>query len=199
MASGQVEVEYILLVRKDSGIITIADLRGKKIALFAAGEPFRLVDIWCDVLLAENGLEAKESFFGSIKKVDKASQGILPVFFKQVDGAIVPRSFLEMSIELNPQLGKQLTVLAASPRLVPGLICIRKSFDPLLKADYVAKAVELHEEPGSRQTFIIFRVNRLMPWKDSYLENVRKLLEKHKTPQNMNPVVTTQKDKLLIP
>lgn len=177
--SGHIESQFLILVRNDSGIRTIKDLRNKRIALPKGGRS-TLLPIWLDVLLYENGLADKESFFREMKQAQKNSQAILPVFFKQMDAGATLASTFETTVALNPQVGQQLRVLVASPKLVTQVTCIRSTLPIEMRQEYLKQALKLHESPSGLQGFHLFKLERLVPWSPAYTDNVRELLRKRK-------------------
>jgi len=177
--SGQVELEYIIIAGKDSGIKTPADLRGKRLAIPKGGRN-SMVPLWLDALLLDSGLPAKESCFREIKEVAKASQVILPVFFKQIDAGVVTKSAFDAAVTLNPQIGRQLIAIATSPKLVPMVTC----FSTLMRSDrrktLLEQALKLHENPKGLQSFNVFKLERLVQWEPRYFDTTRDLLKKRK-------------------
>jgi ABC-type phosphate/phosphonate transport system substrate-binding protein len=137
--SGQVELEYIILARQDSGIKTPADLRGKRITLPKGGRN-SMMPLWLDAFLVDNGLPVKETFFKEIREVAKTSQVVLPIFFGQVDVGVVIRTAFDTAVTLNPQIGQQLRIIAISPRLVPMVTCFRTTLQAERKALYFNQA-----------------------------------------------------------
>ncbi len=190
--AGSHTTQYVLFANRNAKIETLGDLQNKKIAIHSKGGQNSLASIWCDVLLMENGLPEKEQLFRSTKEVHKASQAILPAFFMQVDAAITSRSALETATELNPQLGIQLKEIAISKPFVPVVVCMRKSLDSEIKTRYIEKSVKLHEDPNAFQTFLIFKVSRLMRWQPQYLESVKDLLKKHKHLKSIGEATSQQ-------
>jgi ABC-type phosphate/phosphonate transport system substrate-binding protein len=179
MQSGHVGVKYVLIVRRDSGFVTLADLRGKRVAVAKGGRNV-IVPLWLDALMLDNGLPAKELFLKEIREVTKASQVVLPVFFKQIDAGVVIKSAFDTAIDLNPQIGRQVKIIATSERLIPQITCFRSSLSPETKTLFMKNALKLHEEPYGLQTFNVFKLERLLPWEPAYLDSVRDLIKKQK-------------------
>jgi ABC-type phosphate/phosphonate transport system substrate-binding protein len=175
---GRVETEYLLLVRNDSGIKTVADLRGKRVAVPKSGRN-SLAPLWLDVLLYENKLGRKESFFKEVKQVQKPSQAILPVFFNQIDAGIVIRSAFQTAAELNPQIGRQIRTLSTSPQLVMAVVCLRSDLSVGQRERFIREALKLHEKTAGLQTFNIYKLDRLVVWDSSYFNNVRDFMRKY--------------------
>ncbi len=78
---GKAEVKYILLVKKNSGIASISQLKNKTLNICKGGTDV-IGTIWMDDLLMRNGYNVSTQFFGSINKVNKPTMAILPVFFE---------------------------------------------------------------------------------------------------------------------
>jgi ABC-type phosphate/phosphonate transport system substrate-binding protein len=168
--------EYVLIAR--AGVSTVGDLRGKSLLFFnPSGRP-GIADAWFDVYLAEQGLVDRAHAFQRTQLAGKASQAILSVFFGRADAAVVTRSGFDTAVEMNPQVGKQLTVLARSPGLLPGVVCVRRSLAADMRARYIAEAVKLHERIQYRQTFLVLKMTRLAPWDPHLLDAARVVLAK---------------------
>jgi phosphonate transport system substrate-binding protein len=176
--NGDVTVEYVLLVRNDSRIEAAKDLDGKRIALHNRGRHC-LAPFWLDVYLMKNSTAGKEISLRERKLVAKTNQAILPVFFGQIDAGIVVRAAFDTAVALNPQMGKQLRVLATSPPMVPLIVCLRDSMNKGQKSLLLDRAMKLHETAGGLQTFTVFKMDRIVAWQKSYEMNTRQLMEEY--------------------
>ncbi len=115
----------LLLVRKDSAIRSVRDLKNRSIAVTKRSSQYgNLNHVWLETLLMREGIRSSNKFFGTVKEVQTVKQALMPVFFRQADACIVTRQVFELSAELNPQLGKQLTAIARIDNLAPGIIVI---------------------------------------------------------------------------
>lgn len=111
-------IEYLLLlVLKGQSLSTIRQ-KGERFLILEAGANGVLSKIWLDTLLHNSGYAQIDQFFTKIKQVGKSSRAVLPVFFKQADACVVTRQALKMIQELNPQIGKQVTLIDQSEGLV---------------------------------------------------------------------------------
>jgi len=171
--------EYLLIVRTDSGIEQLSDLKNKKITIETT-QNGTLVNTWIETIIMRKGYHTLKDFFHSIKDAGNASKTLLPVFFRQADAAVVNRSAFETMQELNPQLGKELKVIATSPNLLTGMVCLRKDFYRTYKAEIMEILDDMHKTPQGRQILMLFRINRLVPFKPVYMETVEALLKEHK-------------------
>lgn len=168
--------ELRLLVRRADGFSTVSDLRGKRIVTLAEpnGGP---VAAWLECLALESGSGAPDSFFGRVEHAAKPSAAVLPVFFEQADACIIEGPAFDTMVEMNPQLGRQLTSLAVSEPLLYGVTLIARSgfTSNARRQEIFDSLAELHLEPSGRQILTLFGVDRLAPYKDEYLDGIRRL------------------------
>jgi ABC-type phosphate/phosphonate transport system substrate-binding protein len=175
--SGEVFQDYVLVAR--DGIQSVADLAGKRVAVFNPSPQRDLGDTWLDVLLMESGLPDSSRTLAQVKLVKRRSQGVTAAFFGQVDAAVEPRSSFETSIEMNPQVGKRLHVVAKTPALLQGLVIVRRSMNPDLRRRFIETAARMHESPQFRQTFLVMHVNRIVPFQPRDMANTRQLNDRY--------------------
>ncbi|NVN89659.1 MAG: PhnD/SsuA/transferrin family substrate-binding protein [Desulfuromonadales bacterium] len=174
-------MEQLIIVHRKSGIQQVKDLRGRS---FAMPNPAKneAVSLWLDHLLRKNGYADQSDGFRQVKEVSKASQAIMAVFFRQADGCIVSRGSFETSKTMNPQLGKDLLVIAESNSLIGEVTCLPDGISPELKAAIDNAALNAHGTSKGRQILTMFQTERVVPLKNSDLKGVEELLaERGKT------------------
>ncbi len=172
-----VDDELVLLVRRDQGIRDISQLKGKRLIVHYS----TLIDsarLWLNNVLARRNLPDPERFFGSDKEVNKASQAVLPLFFKQADACLVNKSAFETLVELNPQIGKELIVLSHSDKLVYGLLCFHRYLNADLKKQLTKTVLNLHTTPGGKQILTLFKIEGLTSFNPSMLDTSVALMDK---------------------
>jgi ABC-type phosphate/phosphonate transport system substrate-binding protein len=168
----------VILVRRDSGYLQMKDLRQKRIAI--PGDQAQSLHItWLETLLMKEGYRNAGEFFSSVKEVRTPSQAILPVFFRQVDACLASQQSFDLAMELNPQLGKELVVLARSGDMVGGVISLRADFDPSQKDRVIGILESLDKDPQGKQLLRLFRVDRLAPFRGEYLVSTEAMLAEH--------------------
>ena len=165
---------FVVITRRDSGIRSFSDLRGKSIMLPPASiyEPGHL---WLDVLLLRAGKDGRDTFFSKVMESPKITKAVMGVFFRQVDAAIVTRSGLEISQQLNPQLETQLTVLAESPNLSDFVVCMNPTTSENFRSKLSNALIRLNESKSGQQLYVIFQTKGIMPFKPEYLEGLEGL------------------------
>jgi phosphonate transport system substrate-binding protein len=167
--------EFLLLVRDDGGIKTLAELRGRRLIVYGSMRGL-LSPVWLDVLLAREGLEEPVRFFGHIVFANKPVRTVLPVFFRQEDACIVTRQSYDVLSELNPQLKKQLRVLASSPHFVSQVTCFRASLPPETLNRIIKASLAAPDTVTGKQMLTIFQCDRIGEITSEELDPVRQLL-----------------------
>jgi phosphonate transport system substrate-binding protein len=170
--------QFILLVRRDSGIRTVADLRGKTVLILPATK-HEVCHLWLDVLLIREGNRDRSTFLRQVKEANSASQAIMALFFRQTDAAIVSRGAFETAMDLNPQIGNQLSVISESKSLLGDITCIPDSVNDKLRISIEYAALHLHERAIGRQIFTLFKIDRTISYQPSYISGVSDLLKEY--------------------
>lgn len=170
---------FYLIVRRDSGIRSLADLKDKSL-LISASQLRGLPELWMETILLKAGLPVSKRLFSSVKILNKSSQALLPVFFRQADVCLITRFSYEVMVELNPQLEKDLTYFAVSPEFLTTIICISKKMGDDIFLKQIRNSIrDLNLEPNGQQILTIFKINKLVPFEPIYLENVERLLAEY--------------------
>lgn len=175
---GSVTEEYVLLVHRQGGIERLEDLRGHKVGLLNSARGV-LAPAWFETLLARQELGSPATFCGEVISSSKVSKAVLPVFFKQCDACVVTRSGFETMVELNPQTGQQLKVLATSPPLVPVIFCFRAGFSPSIRTKLLGEIAKWDTTPAGRQLLTVFQCDGLVERPVSCLDSALELLAEH--------------------
>lgn len=162
--------KFLILAHRDSGITAVDQLQGASLSFLLS--PGRDVGrAWMEDLLVQQNLPPGHQFFGSVEDVEKLSAAMLPVFFGKRDACVVDRAGFETMSDLNPQVGRQLTIVAESPPFIEKVVCLRRGpFGG--REDLVASLAELHTDPRGEQILMVFKIDRLVPFEPSFLDHV---------------------------
>jgi len=167
--------EYVLLVREDSGIRNLEDLRGRSL-IISSDMRAALAPIWLEVLCRGHGLGPAAQVFTKITPASKPTQVVLPVFFGKTDACIVTRNGWEVMAELNPQVKNQLWVVAKSQPIIPGMSCFRRGLPEAIKQRIIIAAVGSYTKPSFKQLMALFKTEELSCQPVAVLDSTRQLL-----------------------
>ena len=138
-----------------------------------------LAPAWLEVLCREHGLGPAAGVLARITRNSKTTQVVLPVFFGKADACITTRAGWEVMCELNPQLKKQLRVVAASAPLVPAVTCFRHGFTEDFKQKIIT-AVDLSSvKPEFKQLMALFKTDSLANQPIAVLAGTRSFLSQY--------------------
>jgi phosphonate transport system substrate-binding protein len=158
---GVVHDEFVLLAREGGNLRAVADLAGAKLSIHddaASG----LAEVWSASRYARDGHGRMVDVVARVERVDKLSSAVLGVFFGKSDACLVSRYGFARMVELNPQVGKKLAVVAASPPVVPSIFCFRRDTDENDKAELVREIQRLHESVTGEQVLRVFKSERML-------------------------------------
>jgi ABC-type phosphate/phosphonate transport system substrate-binding protein len=170
--------QIVLLVRRDGGFTSLADLRDKRLTL--SRNQSRTIHItWLETRLMKRGFRRPEDFFSTVKEVRRPSQAILSVFFAQADACLTTRESFDVVKELNPQVDRDLVVLEHSPDVAGGVLVFRADYDRSTRGKMTEVLGTLEMDPQGNQLLKLFRMSRLIPWRSEYMVSVEALLREH--------------------
>ncbi len=170
----------LLLVHRDSGATRLADLHGKS-ALILLNANATLGRPWLETSTLAAGLGYPNELFDRLDTVAKPNAAILPVFFRRSDACIVDDASFAVACELNPQLRRDLVVLAQSEPMLEGLICLNRiGWDSTDQREaLLASLPQTHADPAGRQILTLFRIEKLVPFESRQLDSVAALAAHH--------------------
>jgi ABC-type phosphate/phosphonate transport system substrate-binding protein len=122
-----IKTKYVVLVRHDSGITSLAGLRNKKI-IIPSGH--RVGQRFLDVELMRDGLPDSEGTFSELRHTRETNAAIVNLFFGQVDAALVTDFSYQVASELNQQIPNTLQIIRTSKPLTHMLLSVHKGFPP---------------------------------------------------------------------
>lgn len=169
---------FILVARKDGNYKSILDLKGK-VLLKPGGTYGKIIDVWITNLIS-NKTTKHITFLSSVRTVEKPSQALLPVFFKQADACVITENSYLTMIELNPQLQKDLSIIEISPTYPNGLMCLNKNIDSELKNKIVTAAKSLSNTVSGKQILTLFKAENVVEFDENYLREIRAAYNNYK-------------------
>jgi len=144
---GKSTIAGVLYVRKDSGITTLAQLRGRTV-LFGGGEDAMISYIANRYLLLQAGL--KKDDFKSLFAINPPNS-ILALHRRQADAAGAGDGVLELPLIRKAINADELMVLAVSAPLLQLPVAVKRDMSPKLRASVQSILVSLKNSEAGRQ------------------------------------------------
>ncbi len=181
---GRVGKKYLILTRRDSGLDTVASLKGKDMVKLEFASVC-MGAYWLETHLLANRLGPSEAFFSRVTSVGKPAAAVLPVFFGTRPACLVDEVSFQIMKELNPQVGRVLQSVAVSEVLVDAVVCLSLSGWPTdeYRKDLAQALGELHLDPAGQQILTLFKVEQLVPFQEAHLETMRALRKTYEESQ----------------
>lgn len=163
--AGQSTLEtYVMLAKTEAaGGKDLAQFQNKRAVAHTAARG-RMPLEWMETELIGAGLPGAKTFFSEMQEVQKPQPAILRVYFGQADLCLVPRNAFEMACELNPQLGRKLTVVRESPAVPAGLLVKRADYSSGKDQQIIDTAARLNETVEGRQVLTLLQLQRMKPF-----------------------------------
>ena len=170
--------QYLILVHRNSGIGDVRDLRGREVLVHESRRT-SLAPKWLETVLAGRSMALADELSKNMIKVESASKAVLQVFFRKADACVVTSNVFDMASELNPQVRRDLRVLASSPEVIPTLFCFRAGYISDIKDKIEAAILAVHDSPAGQQILTVFQCDSMESRPISYLEDTRRMLAEY--------------------
>jgi phosphonate transport system substrate-binding protein len=143
-----------IFVRKDSGIRSVTQMKGKRFVFVeratTAGYVFPLA------YFRENGVKNPHAFLGETFFAGSHDAAIKAVLNKEADiGAAKNTMYDQLSTE-NPRVQKELVVLATSGVVPQNCLAVRKDLEPELKKMLRKALIEMEKDPDGKEALRCF-------------------------------------------
>jgi ABC-type phosphate/phosphonate transport system substrate-binding protein len=152
--------QYLLLAKAGGSVKSLPDLKGKRLLALKAPK-MCVAAAWLNTVLKEARLGESETFFGSVVAEVKPSRVVLPVFFGQTDACLTSRRGFEVMCELNPQVAKELTVLASSPPMMVTFYTFHKNYHGVSRDRFTKVYAGIPASAAGRQLATLFQFQGL--------------------------------------
>jgi phosphonate transport system substrate-binding protein len=162
-----------VFVRKDSGIRSTADMKGKRFAFVEratlAGYLFPLA------YFKAAGISNPHAFLGESFFAGSHDAAILAVLNREADiGAAKNTIYDQMSVE-NPRIEKELVILAASGVVPQNCLAVRKDLEPELKSALKQALLEMDKNDEGTEALRRFGARGFIETRDNDYEYLYKL------------------------
>lgn len=165
-----------LLVRKDSGINKLSDLKGKKFAYSSKNSSHGY--LYPYLLIKKGFNKPLEKFFGSIITTKKDPDGILSVLYRRADVVSASSQTFAILTELMPRLKRELKVLSTSQPLVHGPMFFDQENvpDQEMRENIKREVLNMSKGTEGKQILLLFKIGGFTSAKDCEYNSLRTLL-----------------------
>jgi phosphonate transport system substrate-binding protein len=150
----------LLLVRRDSGIATVADMRGKRMAYVdratTAGYIFPLA------YLREHGVNGENGFFRETFFTGSHDAAIIAVLDGKADIAAAKHSVYDRVAKENPRVAKELTIIDKSASVPSNGLCVRADLPGELQKKLRKALLDLENDPAGKGVLAEFGARRFI-------------------------------------
>ena len=170
----------ILLVRNDSGINSIGDLKGKKFVYSSKDSSHGY--LFPSLLIKTKYHMPLEQYFSEIIHTKKDPDGILAVYYKKADVVSASSLTYELMCELKPQMKRKLKVIEYSEPLVfDPIFYFEENFKEKSLIEKSKKEVlNMHNVPEGNQILMMIKIGRLESASNADYDSIRNMIIKEK-------------------
>lgn len=169
--------ELQLVVRRDTGYRSVADLKGKRLMVHR-NLRMSTAMAWLHVITAPYRRLGGAPYFAEIQHVARAQQVALSVFFRKMDACLLLAPVMAPLGELNPQLAKDLVGIETSPEVVGGTYALSKRTHPKAKEGLIGSMNLLSQSVSGRQVLSLFQMQELRNYDSTHMFSTMQLIDR---------------------
>ncbi|MDH4028244.1 MAG: phosphate/phosphite/phosphonate ABC transporter substrate-binding protein [Nitrospirota bacterium] len=166
----------LIFVRKDSGIKTVKDMKGKVFAFVdkatTAGYLLPLV------FFRENGMQDYRTFFRETYFAGTHEDTIYDVLNKKADMGAAKNTIFRNLADTDKRLGEELIIIKRSPDVPQNGLAVRKSLDSRIRARLKEALLDMHNDVQGRSVLKKFGAKRFIETKDRDYDSVYEYIRK---------------------
>ncbi len=158
--TGQSTVHGVIFVRKDSGIKSIRDMKGKRFVFVdkATIEGYLLPLIY----FKESGVDDYKKFFKETYFAGTHEDAINDVLDKKADIGAAKNTIFDHVAQTDSRIKNELLVLRKSPEVPENGLALKKDIDPALKNALKEALLMMHSDPEGREVLKKFGASRFI-------------------------------------
>lgn len=150
-----------IFVRKDSGIKSVKDMRGKRMAFVeratTAGYIFPMA------YLKDNGVKDIDSFFSEYYFTGSHDAAINAVLTGSADVGCAKNTIFARVMKENPRAAEEIITLAESPQVPSNGLLVRRTLDPAIKDGLRSVLLGMHKSPEGQDVLREFGAIKFIP------------------------------------
>ncbi len=169
--------KMVVVVRKDSGINTIDDLKDKVVMM---KNDNYMGKVSLDKALLKSKHTICKNYIEKFSLVPRHSTSVLKTFFSKVDAAVIPEYAYNIVAEMNPAVKKSLKIIYETDKIfIPLLSVINKDISPKLMKKLKRVLETFHLSVDGKNILTLFKMNRLDVLEPKDLDDLRKFYKEY--------------------
>lgn len=169
---------FYLIKHVSNSVESIEQLINQKIVL-PKFNPVQLAKSWLQVELYDKLGKKKYRTIKIVESRNNDNYELYSVFFRRIDYAVIRESSYLTAVELNPQLKKQISILAKSPGYIYYFAAARINFDEELCNEIIKLGMNLHTSVAGRQILNLMRGVRIFLVSEEDLRESKELFDRY--------------------
>ena len=171
-STGESTYHGVILVRRDSGIRTVRDMKGKRLAFVArataAGYLFPLI------YLHGNGVSRPETYFREVYFTGTHEDMVWDVLNGKTDVGSCKNTTLDRLASADPRVAREILVLDRSSPFPENGLAMKKGIEASLKEKIKTTLISMDKDPEGQKVLERFGVRRFIETTDGDYETVLK-------------------------
>jgi phosphonate transport system substrate-binding protein len=155
----------VLFARKDSGIRTVRQMKGKRLALVArattAGYLFPLI------FLKRAGIRNHDTFFSEVYYAGAHEGSIDDVLVRKADVGVSKNTVYNRFAAVDPRVDKDLVILGKSDDVPENALALRQSIEDSVKNKLTDVLIAMHSDPEGVKVLKAFGARRFIGTTDA--------------------------------
>jgi len=157
-----------IFVRKDGGIRTVADMKGKRLAFVERSTTAGYV--YPMAFFREKGVSDIAAYFSEHYFAGSHDATVYAVLEGKADVGCAKHSMFDRLARKDPRVERELVILDTSPEVPSNGLCVRSDLDAQVKAGLAAVLLKMDQEPEGIDVLRKFEALRFVPTsKDDYV------------------------------
>ncbi len=154
----------LIFVRKDSGIRTAADMRGKRFAFVdKATTAGYLLPLY---YFHKNGIKDVRGYFKETYFAGTHEDAIYDVLNKKADIGAAKNTIFEMLAKSESKIAENLVILQRSPEVPENSLALRKDISDEIRGRLREALLNMHNDPEGKTVLAAFGARRFIPTTD---------------------------------
>jgi phosphonate transport system substrate-binding protein len=155
----------VIFVRKDSGIRTVRQMKGKRLALVARATTAGY--LFPSIYLKRAGVRNPETFFKEVYYAGTHEGTIDDVLDRKADIGVSKNTVYNRFAAENPRIGRELVILGKSEDVPENALALRQGIEDSVKRKLVDALIAMHADPEGAKVLEAFGARRFIETTDA--------------------------------